>query len=104
MSSSSSDFTLYAKAERQLCDAAAPVLSDLIRKIEAEVGVYITEVRVTMQRPTQDGKPMVANCTIVSAGTLHDANQASSIVPRDTDGTKVEVGVLSQQRMASMSE
>jgi hypothetical protein len=88
MSSSSSDFTLYAKAERQLCDAAAPILGDLIRKIEAEVGVCITEVRVTMQRPAQDGKPMMANCTIVSAETLQDAAQAASTGPRDTNMTK----------------
>jgi len=76
MSSSSNEFTLYAKAERRLCDAAAPVLGDLLRKIEAELGVYITEVRVTVQRPGQDGMPVTANCTIVTAKTLQDQEQA----------------------------
>jgi len=70
MSSSSSEFTLYARAERQLCDAAAPMLGDLLRRIEAELGVSITEVRVTVQRQGRDGGLVTANCTIVSAQTM----------------------------------
>jgi hypothetical protein len=79
MSSPTDEFTLYAKAERQLCDAAAPILGDLLSKIEVDLGVYITEVRVTVQRPARAGQPVTANCTIVSAETVDEREQTSSV-------------------------
>ena len=78
MPSLTDEFTLYAKAERQLCEAAAPVLGDLLRKIEAELGVHITELRVTVQRRGRDERGVTANCTIVSAQPIEHGAPWSS--------------------------
>ena len=48
MSISSEEFARYAEAERQLCEAAAPVLATIIRTIEARAGLCVAEIRVTV--------------------------------------------------------
>lgn len=78
MSSLSDEFTLYAKAELQLCESAAPLLGDLLRKIESDLGVYITELRVTVQRRSHDERGVTANCTIVSAQPIEHQAPISS--------------------------
>ena len=61
------DFANYAKAERQLCDAAAPLLADIIGAIKSDTSVVITEVRVTFVHTNSSSKGISTNCTIVQA-------------------------------------
>ena len=102
MSSLSDEFTLYAKAELLLRDAAAPVLGDLLRKIESDLGVYITELRVTVQRRGHDERGVTANCTIVSAQPIQHRAPLSSVpgTRRATDGRagQVESNAAARQR------
>jgi hypothetical protein len=67
ISISNDDFGRYADAERQLCDQAGPLLAAIFRDIESRAGVFITEVRVTLDRASNDGQEVSANCTIVNA-------------------------------------
>jgi len=67
MSNTSEDFARYADAERKLCDEAGPLLAAIFRDIERRAGVVITEVRVTLDRASNDGEEVSANCTIVNA-------------------------------------
>jgi hypothetical protein len=67
MSSSSEEFARYAKAERQLCDDAAPVLGAIIRAIEARAGLCIAEVRVTVDRADRADGSIAVNCAIIRA-------------------------------------
>ena len=48
MSSSSEEFARYAKAEQKLCDEAGPVLVAILRAIEGQTGLRVTEFRVTV--------------------------------------------------------
>jgi len=67
MSKSSTEFELLAKAERELCDRAGPALAVMLRSIEQQLGVCVTEVRVTIQAPDGPSQGSVATCTIVHA-------------------------------------
>jgi hypothetical protein len=66
MSERAKQFSLIATAERHLCDAAESVFIPIIRAMEAEAGLCITEVRVTFNPALDSGGP-IANCTIVGA-------------------------------------
>jgi hypothetical protein len=67
MSSSNEEFARYAKAERQFCDQAGPVLDEIIRSIEARAGLRIAELRITVDWANRDDGSIMANCTIVRA-------------------------------------
>jgi hypothetical protein len=67
MSNSSEEFARYAEAERQLCDAAAPVLAAIIRAIEARAGLCVAEVRVTVDPANRSKDASAISCTIVRA-------------------------------------
>jgi hypothetical protein len=67
MSNSSDDFARYADAERQLCDEAGPLLAAIFHDIERRAGIFITELRVTLDRTGNGGDSISANCTIVAA-------------------------------------
>ena len=68
MSISGEEFARFAEAERQLCDEAAPLLATIIRAIEVRTGLWVAEVRVTVD-PTNRSKDASAsiNCTIMRA-------------------------------------
>ena len=67
MSNVSDEFARYAKAERQLCDEAAPVLAAIVQTLEANAGLRITEIRVTVDWGKRTHGSISANCTIVHA-------------------------------------
>jgi hypothetical protein len=67
MSNSNQEFERYAKAERQICDDAGPVLDEIIRSVEAHAGLRITELRITVDWANQRDGSIMANCTIVRA-------------------------------------
>ena len=75
MSNVSDEFARYAKAERRLCDEAAPVLAAIVRTLEADVGLCITEIRVTVDWAKCSNGSIAANCTIVHA---HNASTSDS--------------------------
>ena len=75
MSNVSDEFARYAKAERQLCDEAGPVLAAIIRAIEVHAGLCITEIRVTVDWAKCSNGSIAANCTIVHA---HNASTSDS--------------------------
>ena len=79
MSDSSQEFARYAKAERHLCEAAVPILNEVILAIEAQAGLRIAEARITVDwSHGQDGS-VVANCTIVRAHAIpHSDGDGSS--------------------------
>jgi hypothetical protein len=76
MSHSSEEFERHAKAERQLCDEAAPVLAEVIRDIAVHSGLCIAEIRVTVDWVNRSNGAVAATCTIVRAHPL----------PADGDG------------------
>jgi hypothetical protein len=58
-------FLRYAKAERELCEMAGPVLTRIIDELESRHGIRIAELRVTMDRShSLNGWP-AANCVMV---------------------------------------
>lgn len=67
MSNASDEFARYAKAERTLCDEAAPLLATIIRTIEDQVGLRLTEIRVTVDWAKRSEGSISANCTVVHA-------------------------------------
>jgi len=67
MSISSEEFARYAEAERQLCDAAAPVLAAIIRAIEARAGLCVAEIRVTVDPSNRANDASAISCTIIRA-------------------------------------
>jgi len=67
MSNVSDEFARYAKAERRLADEAAPALAAIVRTLEADAGLCITEIRVTVDWGKRSNGSISANCTIVHA-------------------------------------
>ncbi len=59
------EFARYSLAEKQLCDEAGPLLSQLISKIERDHDVTINEVRVTIERAKPEAPWGNATFTIV---------------------------------------
>jgi hypothetical protein len=76
--SDSEEFARYAKAERQLCEQAGPLLVAIIRGIERRAGLRITEVRLTFDHANLSSDSIAANCTIVHA---HDCLQSKPYEP-----------------------
>jgi hypothetical protein len=60
------EFVLYARAERDLCEQAGPVLSEVVRTLAQRDNIQIKEIRVTFDWDTPNGKVIAANCTIVT--------------------------------------
>ena len=58
-------FARYAKAEKELCERAGTVLTNIINEIESRQGITIAELRVTMDRSHSGNGWPAANCVIV---------------------------------------
>ncbi len=67
MSNVSDEFARYARAERQFCDDAGPVLAEIVQALEVRAGLCITEIRVTVDWAKRSEGAISANCTIVHA-------------------------------------
>jgi hypothetical protein len=67
MSISSEEFARDAEAERKLSDEAAPLLARIIRGIEAQTGLCIAEVRVTVDPANRSTDASAIRCTIMRA-------------------------------------
>jgi hypothetical protein len=65
MTNKTDEFARYSLAEKQLCDEAGPLLSQLIQKIERDHDVTINEFRVTIERAKPDAAWGDVTCTIV---------------------------------------
>jgi hypothetical protein len=58
-------FLQYAKAERELCEMAGAVLTNIMNEIESRHGIRIAELRVTMDRAHSLNGWHAANCVMV---------------------------------------
>jgi hypothetical protein len=65
MTKNTDEFARYSLAEKQLCDEAGPLLSQLISKVEHDHDVTINEIRVTIERANPEALWSSATCTIV---------------------------------------
>ena len=65
MTKKTDEFARYSLAEKQLCDKAAPLLSQLIAKVERDYDVTINELRVTIERAKPEASWGAVTCTIV---------------------------------------
>jgi hypothetical protein len=65
MTKNTDEFARYSLAEKQLCDEAGPLLSQLISKVEHDHDVTINEIRVTIERAKPEALWGSATCTIV---------------------------------------
>lgn len=94
MSIPADEFSLYANAERQLCDEAAPVLAAILRRVERRTGICITEARVTVERIQSPDGSVGVNCTIVGVHTAPDAARPEASIAHDVRETRAaEAGV-----------
>jgi hypothetical protein len=59
------EFARYSLAEKQLCEDAGPLLSQLNSKVERDHDVTISEIRVTIERAGPEGPWAGAIFTIV---------------------------------------
>jgi hypothetical protein len=71
MPNQSEEFAQLAKAERRLCDEAGPLFAAIIRSIEKNDGLRITEVRVSLDGAASSGST-AAICTIVHAKIIEN--------------------------------
>jgi hypothetical protein len=83
MSIPADEFALYANAERQLCDEAAPVLAAILRRIERRTGICITEARVTVERVHSPVGSASVNCTIVGVHTAPAPGCPEASIPNN---------------------
>jgi hypothetical protein len=75
-------FWRYAKAERELCETAGAVLTNIIKEIEIRHDIRIAELRVTMDRAhSLNGWP-AANCVMVREEEVDGTHEAKA----DRDG------------------
>jgi hypothetical protein len=65
MSTASNNFAPYAHAEKELCDKAAPLLSEILSQVEKRNGIKIREIRVTFEEPAPGNLWSGVNCVIV---------------------------------------
>ena len=65
MTKTTDEFARYSLAEKQLCDEAGPLLSQLISKVERDHDVTINELRVTIERAKVEIPWGSVTCTIV---------------------------------------
>jgi len=80
MAHTSDEFERLAKAERWLCEEAAPVLGAIVRSIERRAGITIAEIRVTFSNPNDAESFFGTTCTIVQA------NLTSTVEVADIEG------------------
>lgn len=95
MSHPSEDFADIAKAEKQLCDEAGPLLAAIIRAVEARAGLAISEVRVTLDRTDNNNGPPTANCTIIRADSPSPSRGRD--IPRTAPSTEASNGFPNQE-------
>ena len=78
MCADSEAFLRYAKAERELCETAGAVLTNIIKEIEIRHDIRIAELRVTMDRAhSLNGWP-AANCVMVREEEVDATRQAKA--------------------------
>lgn len=65
MSIDTETFVHYARAEKDLCQKASAVLTQIIKEIEDTHGIKIAEVRVTMDPSDSANGWFAANCVMV---------------------------------------
>jgi cytochrome oxidase Cu insertion factor (SCO1/SenC/PrrC family) len=65
MSIDAETFVRYARAEKDLCQKASAVLTQIIKEIEDTHGIRIAEVRVTMDPSDSANGWSAANCVMV---------------------------------------
>jgi len=65
MTKNTDEFARYSLAEKQLCDEAGSLLSQLISKVERDHDVMINELRVTIERANPHAAWGDVTCTIV---------------------------------------
>jgi len=71
-------FAQYATAEKELCEMAGTVLTNIINEIESRHGIRIAELRVTMDRAhSLNGWP-AANCVMVREEEIDATRQAKA--------------------------
>lgn len=71
-------FTQYANAEKELCEMAGAVLTNIVNEIESRHGIRIAELRVTMDRAhSLNGWP-AANCVMVREEDVDVTHEAKS--------------------------
>jgi hypothetical protein len=68
MSIDTETFVRYARAEKDLCQKASAVLTQIIKEIEDTHGIKIAEVRVTMDPSDSANGWSAANCVMVRGG------------------------------------
>lgn len=87
-------FLNYAKAEKELCDEAATVLTRLISEIQERHGISIAELRVTMDwSHSANGWP-AANCVMMREYERESAHVAGR---RDVEHSLVSDGPSEQE-------
>jgi len=80
MSINTETFVRCAKAEKELCDEAGPVLTRIISEIQDRHGISIAELRVTMDwSHSANGWP-AANCVMVREQDTHEMGARSEDV------------------------
>ena len=94
MSIDSETFVRYARAEKDLCQKASPVLAKIIKEIEESHGIKIAEVRVTMDPSDSANGWSAANCVMVrehqdfvSDGAALDVEHSAPIGPSSSTTT-----------------
>jgi hypothetical protein len=71
-------FTQYANAEKELCEMAGAVLTNIINEIESRHGIRLAELRVTMDRShSLNGWP-AANCVMVREEEVDVTHEAKA--------------------------
>lgn len=63
--SSADNISAYARAEKELCDKAGPLLIEILKEIEERNGIAIKEIRATFEKPAPSNLWSGANCVIV---------------------------------------
>jgi hypothetical protein len=71
-------FLRYAKAERELCEMAGAVLTNIMNEIESRHGIRIAELRVTMDRAHSLNGWHTANCVMVREEEIDVAHEAKA--------------------------
>jgi hypothetical protein len=87
-------FLNYAKAEKELCDEAATVLTRIISEIQERHGISIAELRVTMDwSHSANGWP-AANCVMMRE---YECESAQATGPRNAEHSLVGDGPSKQE-------
>ena len=82
MSTDGEAFLRYAKAEKELCEKAGAVLTQIIAEIEDRYGIRIAELRVTMDPCRSANGWSAANCVMVREQQIVAADKTKPGVDR----------------------